>query len=213
MDTKIKRIVFSDFDGTITSEETFVSMLKYFSPELFSKKEKELISNKLTLKEAVRDMVESIPSSKYKDVVAFINTKKIRPGFSKLLDFLSEENVPFVVVSGGLQDIVENRLTKWRSSIHSIFAAKVDASDKYLKVISDFEKDNELIAKVDIMELFDFDESVAIGDGITDHKMALNATHVFARSNLATYLKKRKKEYIYWNTFKDVKNHLQKLWE
>lgn len=61
----MKRIVFCDFDGTITAEETFVAMLDRFTPEVSARILPELYTKRLTLREGVRQMLESIPSSSY----------------------------------------------------------------------------------------------------------------------------------------------------
>lgn len=62
----LKPVVFCDFDGTITSKETFVEMLKIFSPELSSQIIPQLYEKKITIREGVRKMVEAIPSSSTK---------------------------------------------------------------------------------------------------------------------------------------------------
>ena len=58
-----KYIVFCDFDGTITVEETFVSMLQQFASTSYDKVENQLIAGDLTLRDAVRRLVESIPAN------------------------------------------------------------------------------------------------------------------------------------------------------
>ncbi|MEJ2474882.1 MAG: hypothetical protein P8Y74_13475 [Desulfobacterales bacterium] len=94
-----KRIVFCDFDGTITAEETFVGMLKRFAAESYDATEGLLIEGKITLAEAVRRLVESIPSHRYKQVLGYVKDKPIRRGFSELLDVLYFHGVPLIVVS------------------------------------------------------------------------------------------------------------------
>ncbi|HEY9802138.1 MAG TPA: hypothetical protein V6D25_17385 [Leptolyngbyaceae cyanobacterium] len=44
----MKRIVFCDFDGTITVEETFVAVLKKFAPELSAQLLPEMYAKRLT---------------------------------------------------------------------------------------------------------------------------------------------------------------------
>ncbi|WP_366513676.1 hypothetical protein [Moorena sp. SIOASIH] len=66
----MNRVVFCDFDGTITAVETFVGMLKQFAPELSAQIMPQLYSMKLTLREGVRQMLESIPSASYREIIA-----------------------------------------------------------------------------------------------------------------------------------------------
>ncbi|MFP4452813.1 MAG: hypothetical protein ACLFPI_05525 [Desulfobacterales bacterium] len=90
-----------------------------------------------------------------------------------------------------------------------VFAADVDASGAYLKVHSDFEGGKELVAKVEVMKLFDTDLRIVIGDGMTDYNMARNADIVFARSSLARYLEKSGIDLIRWEDFNDIRKELK----
>jgi 2-hydroxy-3-keto-5-methylthiopentenyl-1-phosphate phosphatase len=103
----VKRIVFCDFDGTITVEESFVAVLKKFAPELSAQLLPQMYTRQITLREGVRKILESIPSSRYPKILDFTQPQPIRPGFVELLDFLEAEKVPLVIVSGGLRGMVE----------------------------------------------------------------------------------------------------------
>ena len=210
---KHKRIVFCDFDGTITKQETFVEMLNRFAPEKMKEFGKKLIEKKVTLREGVRGVVESIPSSHYRDMIAFINDKEIREGFEELLIFFKDTDTPFIVISGGLKDSVERRLESYMNFIGGIYAPSVDSSGEFLKIVSAFEADDELVAKVRVMDLFSYDQSISIGDGVTDHKMALHSSLVFARDRLITFLDKNQARYVPWENFLDIKKYLVETWD
>ncbi|MGW8186438.1 MAG: HAD-IB family phosphatase [Desulfobacterales bacterium] len=207
-----KRIVFCDFDGTITAEETFVGMLKRFAAESYDATEDLLIDGKIALAEAVRRLVESIPSNRYPQVLDYAKDKPIRQGFSELLDFLYFHGVPLVVVSGGLIGSVSAKLAPFHDRIHAINAADVDTGGDFLKVHSDFESAAELVAKTRVMGLYRFEQSIVIGDGITDLNIAMTSDLVFARDRLCRYLTERGKGFIRWEDFFDVCNHLSKRW-
>ncbi len=207
-----KQIVFCDFDGTITVEETFVGMLKQFATVPYEEVETQLIEGKLTLREAVRRLVESVPSKYHSHVLQYIDDKPIRDGFMELLDFLHYHGVPFVVVSGGLVESVSAKLIPYRERIHEIYAAETDNSGEFLRVSSKFESQSELVAKTRVMDRYICDQSVVIGDGITDLNIAMAADLVFARGQLAGFLETRGKPHIIWKDFFDVCNHLSKRW-
>ena len=205
-----KHIVFCDFDGTITAEETFVGMLKRFAAESYDATEGLLIEGKITLAEAVRCLVESIPSNRYKQVLNYVKDKPIRRGFSELLDFLYFHGVPLIVVSGGLIGSVSSTLAPFQNRIHAMYAADVDTGGDFLKVHSNFESASELVAKTRVMGLYRCEQSIVIGDGITDLNIAMTADLVFARDRLCRYLTERGKAFIRWEDFFDVSNHLSK---
>jgi len=212
MGVRVKRIVFCDFDGTITAEETFVAMLKEFTPELAARLMPEMYALRLTLREGVRQMLESIPAEQYPAILAFARTKALRAGFADFLDLLEAQGVPLVVISGGLQGMVETVLEPYRHRIHAIHAVEVGTEGKYLSVRSPAEGETELVDKVAILERYGADEAIAVGDSVTDLNMALHAPVVFARDRLAQYLSDRQKPYFPWETFHDIRDTLQQRW-
>ena len=91
-------IVFCDFDGTITSSETFIGVLKHFSPLLSNELIPKILSKEITLRQGVRQILESISSTVYpNDIINFIQDKPIRQGLSSLIDYLDSRNIPFIV--------------------------------------------------------------------------------------------------------------------
>ncbi|MBD2678220.1 MULTISPECIES: HAD-IB family phosphatase [Nostoc] len=208
----MKRIVFCDFDGTITVEETFVAVLKKFAPELSAKLIPEMYAQRLTLRQGVREILQSIPSSSYAEILEFTRSQAMRPGFLELLDFLDFQGVPLVVVSGGLRGMVEIVLGTIQQRVHAIHAVDVDTSGTLLKVRSDYEGETELVAKVQVMAEYPADKKIAIGDSLTDLNMGLEASLVFARDRLAEYLNQHQKPYIPWNDFFDIRDYLAKSW-
>ncbi|AFY31864.1 HAD-IB family phosphatase [Calothrix sp. PCC 7507] len=208
----MRRVVFCDFDGTITVEETFVAVLKKFAPELSAKLLPEIYERRVTLREGVRKMLESIPSSRYPEILEFTQLQPMRREFVELLDFLEFQGVPLVVVSGGLRGMVEVVLDSLVNRVHAIHAVDVDTTGPYLKVHSEYEGGTEMMAKVQIMAKYPAYQKIAIGDSITDLNMALQASTVFARDRLAVYLDEQRKTYVPWNNFLDVRDYLAKLW-
>ena len=207
-----KRIVFCDFDGTITVEETFVAMLKHFAPELSSQLMPEMYARRLSLRSGVRQLLESIPSECYGEIVEFSRGKLMRPGLVELLDFLDAQRVDFVIVSGGLRIMVEAVMGDLTERAIALYAVELDATGPYLQVNAEFEGDTELVSKVRVMGLHPASEQVAIGDSLTDFNMAGQASSVFARDRLADYLDEQQKPYTKWDNFLDVLENLSKKW-
>ncbi|NJK70487.1 MAG: HAD-IB family phosphatase [Microcoleus sp. CSU_2_2] len=210
--TNPKRVVFCDFDGTITVEETFVGMLKQFAPKKSSQLMPEMYARRLSLRSGVRQLLESIPSECYGEIVEFSKGKLMRPGLVELLDFLDAQRVHFVIVSGGLRVMVEAVMGDLVQRASAIYAVDLDASGPRLQVNSEFEGDDELVSKVRVMGQYRASEQVAIGDSLTDFNMALQASSVFARDRLAEYLDEQQKPYIKWDNFFDVLDNLSHQW-
>ena len=210
--TNPQRVVFCDFDGTITVEETFVGMLKQFAPEKSSQLMPEMYARRLSLRSGVRQLFESIPSECYGDIVDFSRGKPMRPGLVELLDFLDAHRVHFVIVSGGLRVMVEAVMGDLVQRASAIYAVDLDATGPRLQVNSEFEGDDELVSKVRVMGQYRASEQVAIGDSLTDFNMALEASSVFARDRLAEYLDEQQKPSIKWDNFFDVLDNLSQKW-
>ena len=208
-----KTIVFSDFDGTITLHETFVDLLKKFSsPGLADRLMAQMYAQTLTLRKGVTQLLESIPSDQYLNIIEFSKTHPIRSGFPEFLDFLESHDVPCVVVSGGIRVMVETVLEEFKPRLAGLHAVNLDASGDYFNVIPNYAGETELVAKVNIMAKYEFDQSIAIGDSITDFNMAMAADLVFARDRLAKYLDKQGKSYVPWNDFFEIRDYLDHYW-
>lgn len=195
-------------------------MLKQLTPELSEQLMPEMYARRLTLREGVRQLLESIPSARYPEILEYAKPKSIRPGLVELLDFLDAKGVPLVVVSGGLRGMVETVLSQASTGtpsllerVTAIYAVDVDTTGEFLQVQSEFEGDTELVSKVTVMAQHPAQEQIAIGDSVTDLKMALYAPVVFARDRLSQYLDEHNKPYIPWNDFFDIREQLSQRWQ
>lgn len=209
---KLARAVFCDFDGTITSEESFLGMFRRFAPHMYRELGPQMQALRLSIREGVRRIVESIPSARYQEILAYVRTVPIRPGFVELIDYLDSLGVPFIVISGVLRGMVESRLGDLTGRVHAIHAPDVDVSGKRLRVYSDFERGGELMSKADVIARYAPSESVCVGDGPTDLGMAQAADLVFARDGLARFMEDIKKPYLPWDDFHDVRIALTERW-
>lgn len=209
----MEKAVFCDFDGTITAEETFVAVLKEFAPELAAEIIPSMYTLQIPLRVGVRQILESIPSRRYHEIIEFTRTKKIRPGFREFVDFLHLSEVPLIIVSGGIKGIVEAVLGDLVDRIHAIHALDINTAAENLQVISTWEGESELVDKVKVMASYNVETVIAIGDSVTDLNMAIASPIVFARDRLAQYLDQRQKNYLPWNDFFDIRDTLTRMWQ
>ncbi|MGB8700827.1 MAG: HAD-IB family phosphatase [Thermosynechococcaceae cyanobacterium] len=209
----VKRVVFCDFDGTITVAETFVAVLKRYTPDLSAELIPQIYTLQLTLREGVRRMLESIPSQVYPEILEFVRSQPLRPGLAEFLAFLHRQNVPCVVISGGLQGMVAAALAPYQSQIQAIYGVAVDTGGDRLQITSPAEGETDFVDKVALMQRHPARETIVIGDSVTDLNMALAADVVFARDRLAQYMEERGKAYDSWADFYDIRDRLVQRWE
>ncbi|MEW6612582.1 MAG: HAD-IB family phosphatase [Pseudomonadota bacterium] len=205
--------VFCDFDGTITRDETFVAVLKHFAPETSARLLPEMYALRLSLREGVRRILESIPCERYPEILDFVRGAPLRVGFPEFLAFLGERQVPFVIISGGLLGIVRTILGPLAGQVAAIYAADVACGGATLQVLSPWEAGDELVSKPLVMARYPGVRPVCIGDSVTDLNMALRCPTVFARDRLAGYLTERGRAFHPFEDFHMVQDKLTELWQ
>lgn len=201
--------VFSDFDGTITAIESLQAVFEYFLPGEWGPVKRKLRTGETTLREGVPQLIESIPSGRYPEILQFVSEIPIRPGFEEFLTFLNDRDIPLVIVSGGIRGMVDIKLKKYMDRVYDIVAVDVDTSGDYLKVDYRYAGGDELVDKKKAVEKYGEKTRIVIGDGITDFNLAQHADLVFARDSLARFLDDKKFTYRKWGDFLDVKNQLR----
>ena len=204
------KVVFCDFDGTITTQDTFVSVLEKFAPKTASQVLPALFRRELTLKDGISKTLGAIPSRHYPDIIEFIAKQPVRPGLKEFIEFLNEAAVPFVVISGGLKGMVKAVLEHQNltEGVSAIYAGEVDTTGEFLQPYSQISSDTEFVAKAIAMKRYPASKKIAIGDSVTDINMSLAADLVFARDRLKQYLDNENKSYIPWQDFWEIKDYL-----
>jgi len=199
-------IIFCDFDGTITTEETFVGTLMRLCAEKdlyewFGKFQK----GEITLRRCTEMLFSLAPSSNWPKVEEYAKTVQIRPGFSEFLDKAKELGIPVVVISGGVRIMQEPILAPFMDRIEAFYSCDLDISGPYTVFSSQYANDTLNMDKVKIMGLYNYGKAIAVGDmGSTDYQMAKNSDVVFARDELAEVLEKEGTPYHKWETFYDL---------
>lgn len=208
------RVIFCDFDGTITTEDTFVSVLEKFVPEAAARLLPAIFRREITLKAGIHQTLGSIPAIHYGEIIEFMSEQPIRPGLKDFIEFLNDTEVPFVVISGGLTAMVKAVLDRQQltEKVTAIYAGEVDTTGELLRAYSTMSSDTEFIAKAAIMKQYPTQEKIAIGDSVTDINMSLAADLVFARDRLMGYLDRENKPYVSWQDFFEIKDYLAALW-
>ena len=209
------RVVFCDFDGTITTQDTFISVLEKFAPETASQLLPAIFRQEITLKDGIGKTLGAIRADDYSAAIDFIAEQPVRSGLKEFIEFLNYASVPFVVISGGLTGMVEAVLERQqlKAGVTAIYAGEVDLTGEFLRPHSAISSDTEFVAKAIAMNRYPADLKVAIGDSVTDINMSLAADLVFARDRLQQYLDVKQKAYIPWSDFWEIRDYLATSWQ
>ena len=198
-------IVFADFDGTITMEDTLVGAIRLFaSPEEFQSCSQKLAKGEMTLSQVVRYAFDGAPSSHLPRMLEYVRGVPLRPGFTDSLDGRDRRTTRWVVTPGGVRQFVEQPLAPFRDRLLGVHAVDLDVSGPRMRLVSAYDDGNELLKKTDVMALYQYRRSIGIGDSFTDRNMSRAVDAVFARDILAQYLEKLGDLYLPYEDFYDV---------
>ncbi|WP_248925485.1 2-hydroxy-3-keto-5-methylthiopentenyl-1-phosphate phosphatase [Paenibacillus hamazuiensis] len=212
-----QRIIFCDFDGTITVNDNIVAIMKHFKPEGWDKLVEQVLSKQISISEGVGAMFALLPSSRQKEVVDYaISNAVIRPGFRELLDYCREQDVKFLVTSGGIDFFVYPLLAPFSIPQENIYCNGSDFTGERIRIVwphpCDEQCHNECgMCKTTIIRSYPSDryEKILIGDSVTDFEGAKLVDTVFARSHLIDMCKEIGLPYHPFNDFYDIIDKLQ----
>ena len=238
-----KRIVFCDFDRTITTQETFEGMFRIFAPHDADKILNEVKNGTKSIKFGVKELLKQIKPIYFDDIKEYyIECAKIRKGFKAFLKFLSSNNVDFVIISGGFKEMVWEVLKKYDLlklvNYNNIYGATVYCRCGHLDACCDFNgcdfESDELVPK--ISAIIDYIiknnngrqlELVFIGDGKTDEIVAKSLVGSPGYAHyLSGYAKSsvvfardelsellKSDPYFSWDDFTDIQKCLARRWQ
>jgi 2-hydroxy-3-keto-5-methylthiopentenyl-1-phosphate phosphatase len=199
-------MAFVDFDGTITSEETLSGALLRLNPPIpdLESTFKRMLARELSLKDGLDHLFGEIDSSRVTEFLDYIETVPVRPGFSKFLDVCKERDIPVVVISGGIDVMIENRLAPFAGRLTDVWFCHLDTSGETMRLVSPMEGDEEPVDKNAIIDSYSFERAFCVGDGFTDFGMAQRADVVFARDQLASFMTNERMPFLAWSDFSDI---------
>ncbi|ANY68923.1 2-hydroxy-3-keto-5-methylthiopentenyl-1-phosphate phosphatase [Paenibacillus sp. BIHB 4019] len=213
-----KRIVFCDFDGTITVNDNIIAIIRHFNPPGWEPIVEQTISQQISIREGVGKLFRLLPSSMQKEVVHFgITNALIREGFGEFLSYCRKNDIEFYVTSGGIDFFVYPVLEPFDIPQDHIYCNGHDFSGANIEITwphpCDGQCSNECgMCKTTIMRGFPAEqyERIVIGDSVTDFEGAKLADTVFSRSHLTTKCQELGLPHSEYETFHDIIRVLDK---
>ncbi|MDQ6418182.1 2-hydroxy-3-keto-5-methylthiopentenyl-1-phosphate phosphatase [Paenibacillus sp. LHD-117] len=212
-----KRIVFCDFDGTITVNDNIVAIIKHFNPEGWEDIATRTIATEISVKEGVGRMFRLLPAALEREVVEFgISNARIRDGFSEFLAYCKANDIDFYVTSGGIDFFVYPILEPFDIPRDHIYCNGSDFSGERIEILwpnpCDGNCSNDCgMCKTTIMRRFSSEqyERIIIGDSVTDFEGAKLADKVYSRSHLTTKCAELGLAHTEFETFHDIISAMQ----
>lgn len=101
--------VLCDFDGTISKLDSTDELLEKFALPQWHAIEDLWISGRISARECMRAQVELVRAN-LQELDAFAKTVKIEPGFARFVKFCRSINIPFTIVSDGIDYLIQRIL-------------------------------------------------------------------------------------------------------
>ncbi len=182
----MKLAVLSDFDGTVTLNDTFRNVAERFAQGDWMAVDDQYVKGQITLEECLRRQGAMVKASKSQILDELDEVTRFRPGFDNLIDYCKTNHYPLVLVSAGLDFVIKHflRRQKWRKM--ELYAAAAKCTLTGIKFDFPKLKDNRSInLKDDTVRYYKTkaDTVAYIGDGRWDLHALRNADLRFAIRN------------------------------
>ncbi|QHW34418.1 2-hydroxy-3-keto-5-methylthiopentenyl-1-phosphate phosphatase [Paenibacillus rhizovicinus] len=212
-----QRVIFCDFDGTITENDNIVAIIRHFNPPGWEAIVNSVVNQTKSIKQGVGEMFRLLPSSMKREVVDFsISNARIRAGFTDLLDYCKDNDIQFYVTSGGIDFFVYPLLAPFGIPEDHIYCNGSDFSGERIQITWPHPCEGQCttdcgMCKKTIINRFPADryERILIGDSVTDFEGAKLVDVVFSRSHLTLKCAELGLPYHEYETFHDVIEQLK----
>ncbi len=210
--------VWFDFDGTISRQDVLDELVNRFSRNESWKLVEErwkagLIGSEACLREEI-----SLLDVSDDDLYAFVDQVEIDTGFIPLIELLRQNNVPFAILSDGIEKIIRRILSRFNAGDIVIRANRMARRAQQLNLVCPHRQEFCLSAaahcKCSSAKNLHTDQrkTVYIGDGRSDVCPARQADIVFAKGVLANELAARQHAYIPYASLHEIAAAMNRAW-
>ena len=217
-------IIFCDFDGTITATDNIVSLMTHFAPVESEKIAQAMFAKTITFKDGITAMFELLSSHQKDEVIEYLlHTAVIREGFSEFVQFAQINDIPFYVVSGGVDFFIKPMLEQF-GPFSGVYCNSADFSGSQIELLfpntcdeacTKYEVQGCGCCKPSVMRTVSQENQfkIVIGDSISDYEAAKQADLVLARDHLIGLCEELQIPYKPFETFYDCIDAVKELIE
>ncbi|KNC97684.1 2,3-diketo-5-methylthio-1-phosphopentane phosphatase [Spizellomyces punctatus DAOM BR117] len=212
-----KVLVFSDFDGTITTQDTGTLLIDHcMGYENRRALDVQILDGTLSFRSAVAEMWNSVDLN-WEEALRLLKDVKIDLGFEEFHHFCNIQRIPLVVLSSGLSPLVKMFLQGYAENndlmeilANDVIISRTGDTSKWEIVYRDESShghDKSLAIKA-AKEQYTSNPPLIVfaGDGVSDISAAREADIVFAKKgkDLEKWCIRESVDYIPWEDFRTI---------
>lgn len=206
-----KPIVCCDFDGTITKNDNIIRIMKQFAPSEWTKLKDGVLSKEITIQEGVGQMFQLLASDQKEAIQSFIlEDTEIREGFKQFVDEVKKADIPFYVLSGGM-DFFVYPILEGIVDRDDIYCNHASFGEEHIQIEWPYACDTQCqngcgCCKPSIIRNLTHEDDfiIMIGDSVTDVEAAKHADLTFARDYLLNECQELGLVHTEFDTFIDL---------
>ena len=214
-----QRIVFCDFDGTITVSDNILAIMRHFQPPGWEEIVQQLIDKKLSIREAVGSMFAMLPTSRKQEVVEYaIHNAQIREGFGEFVRYCRDHDIKLLITSGGIDFFLYPLLAPFEIPQEHIYCNASSFEGETIDILWPHPCDEHChtdcgMCKTTIIRAYSPEQyhRILIGDSITDFEGAKLVDTIFARSHLVALCEELGLPYHPYESFTTIIRELEAM--
>ncbi|ROT42921.1 hypothetical protein SODALDRAFT_327088 [Sodiomyces alkalinus F11] len=228
--TNPRLIFFTDFDGTVTTHDSndYMTDNLGFGLALRRQGNQDVLLRGRPFRDSFQEMMDSIKLPFDQCIATLRATIKLDPGFRAFFDWCRANNVPIVVLSGGMQPVIRSLLEMWLGDeARHIQVVSNDVAPREGKSINDeggwqirFHDDSihghdKSIEIRKYSSLPDRPVMLYAGDGVSDLSAAKETDLLFAKAgkDLVTYCEMEKVPFVTFQDFTTIHETVREIHE
>ena len=201
----MEKIIYCDFDGTITKEDTLKKFFNTFTGDRWLEAERLWEEGKISSKECLISELKLIEHISKKELADFLSTVEIDEYFCEFYNFIKSHGYEFVILSDGFDFFIDKVLKRYNLSNIVFYSNALKLSDDKLSVeFPNSDKNCQRASGTCKCSKITRQDFYYIGDGISDVCIAKKARTLFAKHNLKKYCDENKIDYVSFKSFKDI---------
>lgn len=223
---EVKAAVFSDFDGTITLQDSNDYLTDHFG--LGKQKRLEVFAGVIAgtkpFRTGFKEMLDSVKLPLDKCVEELLANIELDPGFNDMIAWCHSEGIPLVVISSGMKPVIEALIAKLIRR-QGMAADALDIEIVANDVVTREDGSWEIVYRDDTPHGHDKSRSINqykkmykapryyyCGDGISDLTAARECDVLFARAgrDLVPYCDAHGIDYVPFDSFTQIRDHIEK---